>query len=73
VTKNDSITKCPGCDSVQVFVCRIDSDWGSGVGDYTKVNDNEHYPEEQQNLDSFDKPDIYFKHCRNCYKKFDVY
>lgn len=62
---------CPICGSKKVFKFRLDSDWGSGSGDYSTVNGNEHYTEEELEYDGFDRPDIVVYHCGDCDHLFD--
>ena len=57
---------CPECNSKRVFIFRLDSDWGEGMGDYYTINDEECYPKEEYQLDSYDRPDIHVCHCREC-------
>lgn len=58
--------KCPICQSKKIFKFRLDSDWASGSGDYSTVNSNENYTDEELKYDSFDRPDIEVYHCGNC-------
>ena len=58
--------KCPRCGGHKVFLIRIDSDWGYGIGDYTPVNDREFYTDEEWEMDACDRPDIEVFHCREC-------
>ena len=57
---------CPLCGSKKIFKFRLDSDWASGSGDYTIVNSDENYTDEELNYDSFDRPDIEIHHCGEC-------
>ena len=63
--------KCPCCGSKKIFKFRLDSDWASGAGDYSAVNENEHYTEEELNYDSFDRPDVEVYHCGECNHFFE--
>lgn len=57
---------CKNCGSKRVFVLRIDSDWGYGIGDYYPINEKEHYDPKETELDATDRPDIDLYHCRAC-------
>lgn len=57
---------CPYCSGKRIMCLRIDSDWGSGVGDYYPVNDEDIYTEEDLELDSYSRPDIELLHCLEC-------
>ena len=65
---NDDIIKCPRCNSKRIFELRIDSDWGSGIGNYYPANEDEDsvYTKKDLQLDSYDRPDIDLYHCLNC-------
>lgn len=62
---NDTI-RCPYCNSARVFELRIDSDWGSGIGNYYPANDENNYTMDDLKLDSYDRPDIDIYHCLSC-------
>lgn len=63
--------KCPCCGRKKIFKFRLDSDWATGAGDYSPVNDDKYYTSEELNFDSFDKPDIDIYHCRDCNTLFE--
>lgn len=63
--------KCPYCGSRKIFKFRLDNDWASGSGDYSTVNDDKYYTEEELQYDSFDRPDIEIYHCGCCGHFFD--
>ena len=67
----DDVIKCPYCKSTRIFNLRIDSDWGSGVGNYFPANDETEYTKKDLELDSYDRPDIDLYHCLNCYRFFE--
>ena len=60
------MTVCPKCSSTTVFMLRIDSDWNTGLGDYSPVNERTEYTEEEWNMDACDRLDIELYHCRSC-------
>lgn len=57
---------CPNCNSTNIFLLRIDSDWCSGLGDYYPINDRTEYTKKEWNMDASDRPDIEVYHCRSC-------
>lgn len=66
VEEEDETEYCPNCGSKRIFNYTLDSDWSYGSGSYTQINEDKCYPEEEQNLDGSDRPDIDFNHCRCC-------
>lgn len=56
-------TVCPYCGSKRIFHFRLDSDWGSGIGDYYPVNEQSEYVDDDVDAE---RPDIEILHCRNC-------
>lgn len=58
--------KCPKCGSTKVFLLRIDSDWGVGIGNYEPVNPKSEYTDKEWKMDAEDRPDIEVYHCRSC-------
>lgn len=64
------MVKCE-CGNLRVMSLRIDSDWGTGVGNYSAINDEEHYTVEELDFDSYDKPDIDIFHCLDCNSLFE--
>ena len=65
--------ECPKCKSKKIFHLRIDSDWGSGIGNYIPVNSKKEYSHNELELDSYDRPDISVYHCRRCDYLWDFY
>lgn len=61
---------CPKCKSKRIFKFRMDSDWASGSGDYSYVNEENNYTEEELEYDSFDRPDVEVFRCLDCGKLF---
>lgn len=60
------MTVCPECGSKKVFLFRLDSDLGNGMGDYNPVNDQAEYTDEEWKMDACDRPDIELFHCLQC-------
>lgn len=61
--------RCPFCGSKRVFALRIDSDWGSGIGDYYPVNPINNY--DDSDIDA-ERDDISVYHCRKCGRYWDA-
>ena len=57
---------CRNCGSKKIFLLRIDSDWGYGIGDYSPVNSKKDYTEEEWKFDACDRPDVELFHCLDC-------
>lgn len=68
---NDDTIRCPYCNSARIFSLRIDSDWGSGIGNYYPKNDESEYTENDLKLDSYERPDINLYHCLKCDRMFE--
>ena len=59
--------RCPNCNSAKIFLFRLDNDWAYGAGDFTTLNEDEHYTEDELNYDSTDRPDINMHYCNKCF------
>lgn len=63
--------ECPNCGSFQIGRFRMDSDWAIRAGDWTSINPDDVYTEEQlKDFDNNSRPDVECFVCLQCELNF---
>ena len=64
--------KCPLCDSPRIVHFRLDSDWASGAGNWSRVNEESAYEDWQvKQIEDNERQDIETYYCYSCCRCFD--